>query len=308
MFMEDSVESNTPSMGLDGLGWGGFLNPVHAIQHAAAVVQAHTPAPLRRLSPIGIVQRQLADVKRIKASQLRMARHKRDTMMAIAARSPLGRRIAPSGPDTGDRTVTGPTQAEVDAAQAAADAKAQADYDAQQAALDAQSQPDYSYNDMPLPGGDGSGRATPYSFDSSSLDQPDSWASASDTSPTDSSSLDTSGEFQYDPLNDTSGDNIMQLSNIPSSRMFPSNTFKQSGMGDIWGDLMTTGLALQTQRTQASIAQSQAAQADAAARTAAAQAAAINASKSSGLSAPVMLGVAAALGGVLFIMKRRGKR
>jgi hypothetical protein len=99
--------------------------------------------------------------------------------------------------------------------------------------------------------------------------------------------------------------NKMQLSNTQSSKSLPSNTFKSSGMGDIWGDLMTTGLTAYQEKTKATIAQSQAAQADATARIAAANAAAVNAQSRPALSTPVMLAAAAGLAGVLFFMRKR---
>lgn len=317
MLMEEVIENNAPSMGLDGMGWGGFLNPVRAIQHAAAVVQAHTPAPLRRLSPIGIVQRQVADIKRVKASQLRMARNKQAAMMALAARTPLGKRLMPGG-DGGSqsgsqvsvdiRAQQAQDRADVQA-QAAADAKAQAEYDAQYPP-DSATLP--TYDTMPVPGGSYAGGRS-YATDVSQLDAPASDLYADDTMPGGSSVLDTSGDYQFDPFNDTQqGDTTMQLNNIRSTRLFPSDTFKESGMGevgDIWGDLMTSVVAYTGQKSAVQIQQSQAAQADAVARTAAAQAAIIASSKGAGSMSPVVLiGGAVALGGLLFFLKRRGKR
>ena len=97
----------------------------------------------------------------------------------------------------------------------------------------------------------------------------------------------------------------MQLSNIPSSRNIFPGTFNSSGLGDIWGDLMTTATTMYGQKTAASIQQSQAAQADATARIAAANAAATAAQSRPTLSTPVMLAAAAGLVGVLLIMRKR---
>jgi membrane-bound inhibitor of C-type lysozyme len=117
------------------------------------------------------------------------------------------------------------------------------------------------------------------------------------------SSSDTASYFNAVPT----GANNMQLSNIQSSKSLPSGSFRSSGMGDIWGDLMTTGLTAYQDKTKASIAQSQAAQADATARIAASNAAAINAQKNASSISPTMIvaGVAAAAGLFFFMKKRR---
>lgn len=78
MYFEETV--NVPGNRLEtGLGWGGFLNPVRAIQRAVAApvraVQAVqraavkvTPPFAQRLSPVAIVQRQIADAQKIRAA------------------------------------------------------------------------------------------------------------------------------------------------------------------------------------------------------------------------------------------------
>jgi hypothetical protein len=117
------------------------------------------------------------------------------------------------------------------------------------------------------------------------------------------SSSDSTGYFINSP-----GANDMQLSNTQSSKLLPSETFRDSGMGDIWGDLMKTATTLYGQKTSASIQQSQAAQADATARIATANAAATAAQQRPALSTPAMLTAAAVLAGALFFMRKRRAR
>jgi len=95
----------------------------------------------------------------------------------------------------------------------------------------------------------------------------------------------------------------MQLSNIPSSKLLPPSSFRASGMGGIWSDLMTTGLTAYGQKTNATIAESQAAQAQAQAAIAAANAASAQASKPSIFTLPVIAALGA--GVVIMVLKRR---
>lgn len=286
MFMEDGevVGNLAPET---GLGWGFSLpsfipNPVSVIQQAVSVA--------KKVSPVAVVQRQIADTKkivskqvadtrRIRASQFAAMKDKQAKMMAIAGKLPGAQAIAAKMP--GMQSAGGPSQADYDAQQQAAyDAQQQAAYDAQHPAPDGGYAPDQSELDTSLV--------------------------TADTTPTDSSSLDVPGDYQYDPFNDNTGADNMQLSNIPGGRLLPSSTFNRSGMGDIWGDLMNTASGMYSQKTAASIQQSQAAQAQAQAAAAQAAAAATSSLTRPGSVSPVMLiGGAVVLGAVLFVMKKK---
>lgn len=95
---------------------------------------------------------------------------------------------------------------------------------------------------------------------------------------------------------------LMNVGNMPTTIMNNPSSFEQSGMGDIWSDLMTAGNNYMQADTAKSIAQSQASQAAAQAQIAASQA------RASGFkmpSTPVMLALAGGLAALLMVMRRR---
>lgn len=99
----------------------------------------------------------------------------------------------------------------------------------------------------------------------------------------------------------------MQLSNIPSNLLNnPGTNLRRSGLGDIWGDLMTATSNYFGNQTAQTIASSQATQATAAAQIAAANAAAAQAAAKRDTTTPLMIGGIALAG--LFIFMRMKKR
>lgn len=335
MYVEEMIGDEASAYD-SNLGWGFHLpsfipNPVHEIQRVAKIVQKRTPAPLRKFSPVSVVRKQLSDVRKVRAQHTALAKF-------AAAKSPLLRRSPTVQRWTG---LTAQKQAAV--VQAQADAKAQADaeaqyakdraaYEAAQAAADAKAQAEYDAAQAKAQADYDAQQAGQAQIDAdhqvrqvfiteqartdarydASTPQAEWNPSQSELDPMSYQDVNAPQDASFPPemltpdtadTIDTTGDNTMQLSNIESSKQLFPGDLRRSGMGDIWGDLMTTATNLYGQKTAASIQQSQAAQADAQARIAAANAAALAAQKRPAI--PMMLGIAGGLGVLLLIMRRK---
>jgi hypothetical protein len=101
----------------------------------------------------------------------------------------------------------------------------------------------------------------------------------------------------------------MHLSNIESSKQLFPGDFRQSGLGDIWSDLMTTASDMYAKKTAATIQESQANQAIATANIAAANQAALAAQQqqSSKFSTTAIIVAALAAGGIWLYMRKHKK-
>jgi hypothetical protein len=275
MILDENEVADVEETGLGRWGLPSIRNMIPSIRPVTAI-KAIAAAPLAQHAIAAkVIQRQAADARRIRARQAadmkKIAQHKAAAYLSIAQKANLPM----------------PSAYKAQPAQAEQVAEQPVEQPAETLPEQVTFGPEYGYTDMPVtqPGGDVS-----YAYETPAPDTELVTATAED--------------YQYDPTQDT-GESDMQLSNIESSKLFPSNTFRSSGMGDIWSDLMTTGLAVSQQRTAANIATSQAAQAAAAARIAEAQAAQAAASQPRSIPTPVMLAAAAALAGVLFFMRRK---
>lgn len=99
----------------------------------------------------------------------------------------------------------------------------------------------------------------------------------------------------------------MNMGNITTQPLI-KGPLAESGMGDIWGDLMTTTANAYSQRQAASIAQSQAAQAQAQAAAAAANAATLAAASKPKMNTIMMVGLAVVGVGLVWFLKRRKRK
>lgn len=285
-----AIDASHGLSGVDDEGLGRWGMPSLFTRLSPAVVLRKTVEIAKKTAPHAIMRRQVDDLKKLRARQIAQAKNLSNKQKAIAMAALMKMPgIRSQGTYTGGRE---------GAAVSVSDEKSIADV---QSAVDAQQPDNYATGDMYTPQVETPPVYTAPSYMPNARSNPDAPVFSQ-----------PGGSLQdediFTGINQES-DN-MQLENVSSSIMFPSMTGNGSdgslsGMGDIWSDIMTTGMELTNARSKVSIAQSQAAQADAQAREAAALAA--GQKKSSMPSTTMMLAAAGGLGLLLVIMKMKRK-
>jgi hypothetical protein len=282
----------------DHLGWGGFLNPTNIIHQATAVARRVITAP------VSLVRRQVADTRRLARASMPQNMLKAQIAFGAQHNFPLLNRGSSSSAHS-----QGTVPVDNTVAQNYENDQTQPYYAPQSVQAQPAEQPYYSPQSVQAQPAE-----HPYYAPQSVQAQSNQTYMATTTptveSQTPSRGLDQGDVPDFSMFQSEQGADDMQMNmgNIPSEGLI-RGPLSRSGMGDIWGDLMTTAVTAYGDKTQASIAQSQAAQAQAQQAAAAANAATLaRAKQSQGLPWYVMAGLAVAGVGAIWYLKRRGGR